>query len=249
MPLLEEMESQGSFLFRHRGILPILMLGAGVLVFRFTYESRFLVTLIPFSSWCYICLGVSLFGLMVRMYTVGHTAFKSSGRNTDGQLAHSLNTSGIYSIVRHPLYVGNFFMWFGIGLLAGNIWFIALFTTVYWLYYERIMLAEEKFLKEKFGSTYIQWAQKTPAFVPAVNRWKPGERRFSWKKVINKEKNGVLALFLVMYLFVILEEWLRNDTLPLTTNLWSVLLGLATCYYLVVKIINKTSGFLDESER
>ena len=32
----------------------------------------------------------------------------TSGRNTHDQVADSLNTSGIYSIVRHPLYVGNF---------------------------------------------------------------------------------------------------------------------------------------------
>ena len=72
----------------------------------------------------------------------------TSGRNTsEGQVADTINQTGMYSMVRHPLYVGNFIMWLGIALFTASIWFVLLFIAVYWLYYERIMYAEEQFMR------------------------------------------------------------------------------------------------------
>ena len=142
----------------------------------------------------YLCLAVSLSGTLVRIYTVGHTPVGTSGRNTANQVADVLNTTGIYSTVRHPLYLGNFLMWLGIALLTCNVGFVAVFVLAYWLYYERIMYAEEQFLRRKFGDTYLRWAERTPAFIPCLKRFRPTDLPFSWKKVIKKEKNGVFAL-------------------------------------------------------
>ncbi|WP_277232666.1 isoprenylcysteine carboxylmethyltransferase family protein [Phocaeicola salanitronis] len=125
-------------------------------------------------------------GTFIRIYTVGHTPVHTSGRNTAGQVADSLNTTGIYSIVRHPLYLGNFLMWFGISLLTCNGGFIIAFILAYWLYYERIMYAEEDFLRRKFGVDYLRWAERTPAFIPNFKLFKPSDLPFSWKKVAKK---------------------------------------------------------------
>ncbi|MEI3423359.1 MAG: hypothetical protein V8R91_21190 [Butyricimonas faecihominis] len=57
-------------------------------------------------------------------------------------------------------------MWLGISLLTCNIGFIAIFVLAYWLYYERIMYAEEQFLRNKFGVAYINWAEITPTILP-----------------------------------------------------------------------------------
>ena len=37
--------------------------------------------------------------------------YKTSGKNTAKQIAESLNTSGIYSVLRNPLYLANFLNW------------------------------------------------------------------------------------------------------------------------------------------
>ena len=93
-----------------------------------------------------------------------------SGRNTvQGQIADELNTKGLYSIVRNPLYVGNYFLWLGIAMLTCNPWFIAIFTLIFWIYYERIVFAEEEFLRKKFGDAYLEWTVRTPIFIP-INR-------------------------------------------------------------------------------
>lgn len=66
------------------------------------------------STWAWSCIAVSLFGLLIRAVTIGFTPKGTSGRNTkEGQVAEVLNTKGIYSVVRHPLYLGNYFMWLG----------------------------------------------------------------------------------------------------------------------------------------
>ena len=101
------------------------------------------------------------------------TASHTSGRNTEGQVADSLNTTGMYSIVRNPLYLGNFLMILGVVLFLRIWWIPALYATLFALYYERIIFAEEMFLRDKFGQDYLAWASKTPAFFPKFALWKP----------------------------------------------------------------------------
>ena len=149
----------------------------------------------------YFCLFIALFGLVIRSYTVGHTPANTSGRNTEGQLADTLNQTGIYSTVRHPLYLGNFFMWLGVAMLTENLWFIIAFIFIYWVYYERIMYAEEQFLRSKFGLTYTTWAGSTPAFLPRFSQFVKPSLPFSWKKVLKKEKNGLVAVFMLFFFF------------------------------------------------
>ena len=105
-----------------------------------------------------IFLAVSLLGQLIRIFTVGFAPKNTSGRNTvNGQIADELNTTGIYSLIRHPLYLGNFFMWLGPVLFLRSVGFLIVFFLLYWLYYERIMFAEEQFLRRKFGEVYDKW--------------------------------------------------------------------------------------------
>ena len=107
MALKEEFEYEGVRLFRHRGWLPVVLLAAGLAVYLLTARSA-AVSAVCWRCYEYVCLAVSLCGLSVRIFTVGHTPTGTSGRNTARQVAESLNTTGIYSLVRHPLYLGNF---------------------------------------------------------------------------------------------------------------------------------------------
>ena len=73
-----------------------------------------------------------------------------------------------------------------IAMLTQNLWFILFFIVAYWLYYERIMIAEEQFLTKKFGDRYTGWASVTPAFVFNFKLWKKNEIPFSLKKEVVK---------------------------------------------------------------
>ena len=106
MALREELEKSGNWLFRWRSYLPLLMVGIALIDIRhLTYLSNNYERNL---NWEAFCLIVSLGGLIIRAVVVGYVPEGTSGRNTQGQEAVSLNTAGMYSILRHPLYFGNF---------------------------------------------------------------------------------------------------------------------------------------------
>ena len=112
MALREEFERTGNWLFRWRSYLPLLLVGLFLVAltnFRYPIGSYELD-----RNWKIICLLISFSGLALRMYVVGCVPRGTSGRNVTEQRAEVLNTTGIYSLVRHPLYLGNFLIWFGI---------------------------------------------------------------------------------------------------------------------------------------
>ena len=139
-------------------------------------------------------------------------------------------------------------MYFGIALLTCNIWFIIVFILVFWLYYERIMYAEEQFLRRKFGEEYISWSEGIPAFIPKFNGFIRPSLSFSWKKIIKKEKNGIFAMFLIFCAFNLTGYWIRPEYIHVNYALIA-LAALTGISYIVIKIIKKTSGILDEEGR
>lgn len=246
MALKEEFEKQGIWLFRYRGTIPIIILLIGYILYLRTEihpETFFLKG----SSYEMFCLLLSLIGLGIRVYTVGYTPRNTSGRNTKEQVADKLNTTGIYSIVRHPLYLGNFFMWVGPAMLTGNLWFIISFCLFYWVYYERIMFAEEQFLRRKFGNIYTEWAKDVPAFIPNLKHFKLTELTFSFKKVLKKEKNGLAAIFLIFCAFDLSGELIKNET---NFNYFLIVSSILTLLmYGVLKFLKKKTDILNEVGR
>ncbi len=126
------MVTQGNFLFRYRGTLPLIVLAAGLGVFAWTLYIQ-PDSFSPFLAgpYRYICLAVCLLGQIVRIITVGYTPKNTSDRNWEKQIANELNTTGMYSMVRHPLYLGNFLMWLGIAMITANFWLILAFLFSY----------------------------------------------------------------------------------------------------------------------
>ncbi len=251
MALQEEMETQGVWLFKYRSFLPLIILLIGTVLYIRTemYPETFILEETQYEIYFEMfCLFISLIGLGIRIRTVGYTPKNTSGRNTtEGQVADTLNTTGMYSIVRHPLYLGNFLMWIGVGMLAGNLWFIIAFCLFYWIYYERIMFAEEQFLRAKFGQQYLEWSKNVPAFIPSFKNFKKSELSFSWKKVIKKEKNGLFALFLIFCIFDILGEVIgkKYDYNYFLISM-CILTGLS---YAVLKYLKRKTVLLNEPNR
>ncbi len=251
MALREEFEQQGIWLFKYRSYLPLIILLLGTILYLRTeiYPQTFFLEETPYEIYYEMsCLLISLIGLGIRVYTVGYTPKNTSGRNTaDGQIADTLNTKGIYSSVRHPLYLGNFLMWLGPALITGNFWFVIAFTLFYWLYYERIMYAEEQFLRNKFGEIYTDWAKKTPAFIPNFKNFTKSDLPFSWKKIVKKEKNGLFALFLIFAVFDISGELIENEK---QFNYFVIIACILTGFlYVVLKYLKKKTHILDEINR
>ena len=178
---------------------------------------------------------------------MGYTPANTSGRNVAEQVADQLNTTGLYSVVRNPLYVGNFLMWLGIAMLTMNLWFIISFILLFWVYYERIIFAEEQFLTNKFGSVYTDWADKTPCFIPRLKGYVAPKLPFSWKKVIKKEKNGLLALLLVFWMMDVIGDLVSGVTPRI--GVLAIASMTMLVIYLILKYIKHNTTLLDEEGR
>ncbi|MEZ4871590.1 MAG: hypothetical protein R2827_04940 [Bdellovibrionales bacterium] len=66
------------------------------------------------------------------------------------------------------------------------------------MYYERIMFAEEQFLRNKFGKEeYDNWSATTPAILPKWSQFKPSQYNvFDWKDTLRREYLGFVQDFL-----------------------------------------------------
>lgn len=235
------MVSQGNFLFKYRGILPILILFPALWL---TYLRPSVVDQTYYNTLTYLFYALAVGGLFIRVYTVGHSAPNTSGRNTsEGQIADSVNNTGLYSQCRHPLYIGNFFMWLGLAGLTFHIWFILFFIVSYFFYYERIILAEESFLEEKFSDAYITLAERVPSIIPKCSGWIKNKNSFSLKKVIRQEKTGILLLHGLFLLFNTIHETTWRGAWNNHTG-WARLFIISVGYYVIIKIVEKTTNLL-----
>ena len=185
MALINELEKQGNFLFKYRGQFPIVLF---ILAIPFIYVTEDVNPLLA-ENYTFLAVGLSLLGFIIRAYTIGTTPRGTSGRNTKEQVAEQLNSTGIYSMLRHPLYLGNYFMWIGIVCFTYNWYFVVIVSLLYWLYYERIMFAEERFLEQKFGQNYLDWAKTLPAFIPKFSNLKKSDIPFSFISVLTIKTN------------------------------------------------------------
>lgn len=191
MALIQSYEKSGNLLFRYRGVIPvfIMLLSLPILlctnepIYKALLEGHYTIRIVSLV----LAIIVSLCGLALRAYTVSTTPKGTSGRNTQKQVAQQLNTTGIYSVVRHPLYLANYLIWAGILISTMNIWAFIIVSLVYWIYYERIMFAEEAFLRQQFGDTFENWAAVVPAFIPKFSLFKRGDMQFSWKTYLRRE--------------------------------------------------------------
>jgi protein-S-isoprenylcysteine O-methyltransferase Ste14 len=199
-PLNDEMVKQGHTLFRYRSFIPLLFILPGYLALRETPAIAAKIGPAATNLWALFSFLVSISGLVIRAVTVGYSQAATSGRNTKKQLANSLNSTGIYSLVRNPLYLGNYLMLLGVSLSLMVWWFPLLVTLSYWLYMERIIATEERFLIEKFGDSYRRWALETPAFIPRLSGWQTPRNPFSMKKVLRREFYGFTALCLAFFI-------------------------------------------------
>jgi len=75
-----------------------------------------------------------------------------------------LVTSGPYCYVRHPSYLGYFFMFTGLFFLWPNLF--TLFPLIAIPGYYRITFEEEKLLLQRFGDEYVRYQRKTGRFIP-----------------------------------------------------------------------------------
>jgi len=248
MLLARLLESQGGFLFRWRGLLPYLLIPFAIIALvesGSVLEQALGGTVEDFLDT--MGIAVALAGVLLRVLTVGFVPSGTSGRNTRKQRADQLNTTGIYSIVRNPLYLGNFLVLLGFAIDIQVWWFVLLTCLGFALYYERIVLKEEAYLQETFGSAYASWAEVTPAFLPDPSRWILPALPFSFRTVLRREFTG-FYIVAVGFTFIELGHAVAED--GLTTEIWQsesdtlIFFATSTAIYVVLRFLKKRTNLL-----
>jgi protein-S-isoprenylcysteine O-methyltransferase Ste14 len=241
--LIRELEQQGDWLFRHRSYVPLVLLPLAVIVMA-THRTPWSDSLWLERIYELGCLLVSLGGLIMRGLALGYAQSGTSGRNTKEQIADHLNTSGLYAVCRHPLYLGNILMMIGVLLFAKSLLLVIAGLLFYLLFYERIIATEEKFLAGRFGETFSEWAAHTSFLWPHFSRWQKPAQRFSWRAAVKGEFYGFTAVVTAMTLLRHLDirfteqEW-RLDLV------WLVALLASLLAFLILRFLRKRTAIFE----
>ena len=192
-----------------------------------------------------IGLIITTLGQLIRGLTIG-LAYIVRGGKEGKPYAEGLVTEGIFNHCRNPLYVGNILMLFGIGILANSLVYTAIVMPMFLFIYQAIVLAEENFLRGKFGASFDSYCAR-------VNRWIPSLKglgktltgmHFNWRRWILKEHTTqliwltgiVLILFFYYPQLTNYDDWSRNIVV-------GALLGILLVAYAIVRYTKKTGKF------
>jgi protein-S-isoprenylcysteine O-methyltransferase Ste14 len=204
MRLAEHWTSTGDALFRRRSWLPLLLLPLFLASF---VGDRYLVSHTAGLIWEIGCFVITLVGIALRVFTTGTSPRGTSGRNTRTQKATALNTTGPYSIVRHPLYLANFLIALGLSLFSRT-WFLPIIVALATLlYYERIAAREEEFLDGRFGPAFRRWAEAVPAAVPSLKAWCPPAQSFDWRRALDREFYVIAEVSVAFFFLDVVEDY------------------------------------------
>jgi protein-S-isoprenylcysteine O-methyltransferase Ste14 len=236
----------GNFFFKYRNLLFILL-----------YLALFIPSSPIFSPGVFggsyylwpiiIGLIITVTGQLIRGVTIGLAYIIRGGK--DGKVyAEDLVTEGIFNHCRNPLYVGNVLMLAGVGVLSNSLLYLLVFIPFFFFVYQAIVLAEENFLRSKFGEKFHLYCKK-------VNRWLPtlagigktfSGMHFKWKRWILKEYNtqyvwlsGITLILLFKY------PELTNYNTSLRNTLLAIILPVLLLLYLFVRYLKKSGKMVE----
>lgn len=113
---------------------------------------------IPFSPYSNIIGGViAVFGFGLHLYC--HRIHKQAHKKSEH--IDKIITTGIFSKIRHPMYLSMILAFIGISIAWGVVWMLipsVLFSILAVL----IAIKEEEYLLQKFGSQYEEYMRKVP---------------------------------------------------------------------------------------
>ena len=240
------MISIGNFFFKYRNWIFIIF-----------YAALFIPSPPLFSSnrfgenyyWLPIISGlvITVTGQLIRGATIGLAYIVRGGK--DGKpYADGLVTEGIFTHCRNPLYVGNILMLLGVGILANSLFYTAVMMPIFLFIYQAIVLAEENFLRGKFGPGF-------DAYCKAVNRWIPNlsgigktfsQMEFKWKRWVLKEHTTQFIWLCGIVLILLLDyPELTNFDASFRNTLLAICLSVLLLLYLGFRYLKKTGKVQD----
>ena len=140
---------------------------------------------------------IAILGQAVRLLTIGFDYIERGGK--DGKVwASKLVQGGIYAHTRNPMYLGNLLIATGMCLYTGAPAAYLIVIPLFIYFYETIMIAEETFLREKFGPEYAAYCGRVPRMFPSLRgiRETFGNATYDWRRAVRKDLSTMTGLLL-----------------------------------------------------
>jgi len=225
----------GNFLFRYRNaIFPL----AYLLLFLNSppvFHDPVLSLILGFS--------LAMIGQAGRAITIG-LAYIIRGGKRRQVYAEDLVKDGIFAHCRNPLYVGNFLILCGLGLVANSLWFLTIGIPFFALAYRSIIAAEENYLRQKFGREYDDYCARVNRFVPKLAGLQDTlhSMEFKWRRLIVKEYGSAYAWMAGMILVVLKNQWFGSFEPNSAAIVWTLasLLIFLSATYLCARYLKKS---------
>lgn len=197
------MELQNWQKLRRLVLLLLVILAFGVLLFGHSFWSS--------KHWLhefYESIGV----LLIVICIVGRTW---CSLYIGGRKKKELVAIGPYSIMRNPLYTFSFLGAIGVGLQFGAITTGILTFVMAWGVFSFIVMREELFLRQQFGTSYENYLARVPRFFPKISLWRSPETIEVQPKLVWRTFADALVFLISIPLLEFVEQWQEAGMIPI----------------------------------
>jgi protein-S-isoprenylcysteine O-methyltransferase Ste14 len=109
--------------------------------------------------------------LIVASLFLSQVAIRTLGRFFDRltiKQDHQLVTSGVYGVIRHPIYTSYILLFSSFPILLGSLWGMAILILACVIWFGSRITLEERMLEEQFGESYRSYRLRTKRLIPFV---------------------------------------------------------------------------------
>ena len=224
-------QNVGNFLFQYRSFTPLPLM---LLIFLgLKPRDMGVLNIWVIAGGLLLALG----GELIRILAVGFSATGTSGRENFLK-AESINTTGVYSLSRNPLYIGNIFIFFGLLMVFNNGFALLIGASFLILQYYFIILAEEKFLAKRHGEAYQRYCRRVPRIFSGFRTFQRPDTGFDFRKVLFKEDDSVFNLMMVFVLILAVRE-LTFDRFIIHKLEFILSASILCILYILIKVLKK----------
>ena len=133
----------------------ILAYSTHFLIMPFTVIYSIFLPLKLGTVWLYVGLPIFALALVMTVMTTHNYATTPPGEPV---------TKGFYRISRNPIYLSGFVLYIGMGLACAS-WVLLLCAVLWIVFLHIVVLAEERFLLQKYGDSYREYMNRTPRWI------------------------------------------------------------------------------------
>lgn len=203
---LPVMIATGHFLFRHRNLLfPLVAIPLLVATPPIHHSGG------PSVGYVLDAWGIALVagGQVLRMAVIGFRYIRRGGK--EGRIhADTLVQEGFFALSRNPLYLGNMMALVGFCLIHDAVLCYVVAIPGFLFAYLAIVLAEEDYLRRRFGRDFEEYCRRVNRFVPSLSglRLSLEGQEFRWKRVVRKEYNSTALWATLVLLLIGWDHWM-----------------------------------------